>query len=84
MKETALAILKQHGPITLIAVGLVFYLAMRSEAAHMDLQRAVTQNSNINGQLLMSVERLVYLQRVTCQNSAQSADGLKACARDHD
>ena len=83
MKE-ALAFAKQHGPIALIAVGLVIYLAWTSEAADSELKNAVASNVNVNGQLLMSVERLVYLQRVTCQNAAQTAEALRACAKDRD
>lgn len=39
---------------------------------------------NLLGQILMSAERTAYLQRVQCQNEADTQAELRACAKDRD
>lgn len=80
-----LAFAKQHGPVALIAAFLVWAVVMRSEAAHDKLLEATRSNTNVNGQLLMSLERLVYLSRVQCQREAGSdLVALRNCVRDRE
>jgi hypothetical protein len=42
------------------------------------------QIQNLLGQILMANERTAYLQRVQCQNAAETPEELRRCARDHE
>lgn len=61
------------------------HASMRAEIAE-QRSEASDENKqllNVLGQLVMSSERTVYLQRVACQNEADTAEELRACAKDH-
>lgn len=60
------------------------HAALRAEYAEQRAEAAAEtkQLINILGQLLMSAERTAYLQRVTCQNQADTPAELRACAKD--
>ena len=59
---------------------------MRREWAETRAEAAADAKAlqNILGQILMSTERTAYLQRVQCQNEAETPAELRACAKDHD
>lgn len=83
--KDALSFAKQNGPIALIAAFLVWAVVMRSEAAHDDILAATQNQTNINGQVLMALERIAYLSRVQCQREAGvDFEALRKCARDRE
>lgn len=84
MKD-ALAFAKQHGPLALIAMILIWAVVVRAESAHERVLDAVNSQANINGQVLMALERMVYLQRVQCQREAAgNLQALRDCAKDRE
>lgn len=84
MKD-ALGFVKQHGIATVIALILLYAVVLRSEAAHDRILDSINSQSNINGQVLMALERMVYLQRVQCQRDAGGdLVALRTCARDRE
>lgn len=60
--------------------------SMRAEIAEQRSEEAAESKAllNVMGQILMSTERTAYLQRVACQNEADNAAELRACAKDND
>lgn len=84
MKD-ALAFAKQHGPLALIALILIWAVVLRGQSEHDEILAATRANVNVNGQLLMSLERLVYLSRVHCtREAAGDLAALRECAKDSD
>jgi hypothetical protein len=51
---------------------------------HGRIEQELTQMQNVVGQLLMSQERMVYLQRRQCINTAQTPSDRELCARDRE
>ena len=67
----------------------VFIADVRADQAknrdeHTLILQRVTGIENVIGQLLMSQERMVYLQRRQCINTARTADDREKCALDRE
>ena len=62
------------------------HTSMRAEIAEQRSEESAESKAllNVMGQILMSTERTAYLQRVQCQNEADTPAELRACAKDKD
>lgn len=54
----------------------------KNREEHQEIRERMTGIENVMGQFLMSQERLVYLQRRQCINTARTKGDMEACAKD--
>ena len=90
MKEWGQFALK-HGPAWALAAFLVVFLVVdvkQSQASmqqqHDELAQAVGQMKDITGQSHMAQERILYVLRRSCVNTAKTPQDRDACLRDRD
>lgn len=56
----------------------------KNREEHQQIQQRISGIENVLGQSLMSQERMVYLQRRQCINTAKTKADMELCAKDSD
>ena len=84
MIAALLEIAKTHGIVALIAVGMVYSMAVRSDAEHARILERMESVADIAGQSHMTAERTLYVLRRICVQEADAIPDLitRATARD--